>query len=70
MYLSKPRRLSQTVRPPLTVFPSVSSVITSADRTLYFKLPIEGARFHWEFLDPQAFLSGELTLRILNKDRD
>jgi hypothetical protein len=54
----------------LTLFPSLSSVITSADRTLYFKLPIEGARFHWAFLDPKAFLSGELTLRILNEDRD
>ena len=46
------------------------SFATSADRTLYFKLPIEGARYHWMFLDPEAFLSGELTLRILNKDRD
>lgn len=49
---------------------SVTGVGTSADRTLYFKLPIEGVRFHWEFLDAEAFLSGELTLRILNKDRD
>jgi hypothetical protein len=39
-------------------------------RTLYFKLPIEGARFHWRFLDSAAFLSGELTLRILNKGHD
>jgi hypothetical protein len=38
-----------------------------ADRTLYFKLPIEGARFHWQFLEPNVFLSGELTLRIVNK---
>jgi hypothetical protein len=42
----------------------------AANRTLYFKLPIEGARFHWTFLDPKAFLSGELTLRILNKGHD
>jgi hypothetical protein len=42
----------------------------AAERTLYFKLPLEGVRFHWTFLDPEAFLSGELTLRILNKDRD
>jgi hypothetical protein len=41
-----------------------------ADRTLYFKLPIEGARFHWQFLEPNVFLSGELTLRIVNKERD
>jgi hypothetical protein len=41
-----------------------------ADRSLYFKLPIEGVRFHWQFLEPSAFLSGELTLRIVNKDRD
>ena len=42
----------------------------AANRTLYFKLPIEGARFHWEFLDPKIFLSGELTLRIINKGHD
>jgi hypothetical protein len=42
----------------------------TAERTLYFKLPIAGARFHWEFLDPDAFLAGELTLRIINDDRD
>lgn len=52
------------------MFPSLTSAVTSSDRTLYFKLPIEGAQFHWEFLDPQAFLSGELTLRILNENRD
>ena len=39
-------------------------------RTLYFKLPIAGTRFHWTFLDRRAFLSGELTLRIVNADRD
>jgi hypothetical protein len=38
-------------------------------RTLYFKLPIAGTRFHWTFLDRQAFLSGTLTLRILNSKR-
>lgn len=58
----------------ITVFafapPYLTSFATSADRTLYFKLPIEGERFHWVFLDREAFLSGELTLRILNKDRD
>lgn len=42
----------------------------TAERTLYFKLPIEGVRFHWHFLDPDAFFAGELTLRIINKDRD
>lgn len=41
-----------------------------ADRTLYFKLPIEGVRFHWEFQDAAAFLAGELTLRIINDTRD
>ena len=53
--------------PSLTPFRAFAS---SAERTLYFKLPIEGVRFHWMFLDSAAFLSGELTLRILNKDRD
>lgn len=38
-------------------------------RELYFKLPIDGTRFHWIFLDRRAFLSGELTLRIVNADR-
>jgi hypothetical protein len=51
-------------------FPALTSFGSAADRTLYFKLPVEGARFHWEFLDPEAFLSGELTLRILNTDSD
>ncbi len=45
-------------------------LMPAANRTLYFKLPIEGARFHWTFLDPKTFLSGELTLRILNKGHD
>lgn len=53
-----------------TLPPFLTSFATSADRTLYFKLPIEGAEFHWQFLDAEAFLSGELTLRILNKGRD
>jgi hypothetical protein len=50
--------------------PFAASFVPAADRTLYFKLPVEGARFHWRFLDPEAFLSGELTLRILNKGHD
>lgn len=57
----------------LTIWGATSfpiSLAPSAERTLYFKLPIEGARFHWRFLDTDAFLSGELTLRILNTDRD
>lgn len=54
----------------LAVVSSCTGFATSAERTLYFKLPIEGAEFHWMFLDSKAFLSGELTLRILNKDRD
>jgi hypothetical protein len=39
-------------------------------RTLYFKLPIAGTQFHWTFFDRRAFLSGELTLRIVNVARD
>jgi hypothetical protein len=50
--------------------PFAASFFSAADRTLYFKLPVEGVRFHWRFLDPEAFLSGELTLRILNKGHD
>jgi hypothetical protein len=42
----------------------------TVERTLYFKLPIAGTRFHWAFLDRRAFLSGELTLRIVNPARD
>ncbi|MBL0938492.1 MAG: hypothetical protein IBJ03_06345 [Gemmatimonadaceae bacterium] len=41
----------------------------TANRTLYFKLPIEGAEFHWRLLDGKAFLAGELTLRIVNERR-
>ncbi|MCU0633600.1 MAG: hypothetical protein MUE41_01900 [Gemmatimonadaceae bacterium] len=48
----------------------VPAFATSADRTLYFKLPIDGDRYHWEFLDSAAFPSGELTLRIINRNRD
>ena len=50
--------------------PFATSLAPPAKRTLYFKLPIEGAEFHWTFLDAAAFLSGELTLRILNKGHD
>ncbi len=42
----------------------------TVERTLYFKLPISATRFHWTFLDRRAFLSGKLTLRIVNADRD
>lgn len=41
----------------------------TVERTLYFKMPIAGTRFHWTFLERRAFLSGELTLRIVNVDR-
>jgi hypothetical protein len=41
----------------------------TVERTLYLKLPIAGTRFHWTFLDRRAFLSGELTLRIVNVAR-
>lgn len=61
---------SLSAMPWFRPFPSLTAFATSADRTLYFKLPIEGAEFHWMFLDADAFLSGELTLRILNKGRD
>lgn len=47
-----------------------TALAPEVERTLYFKLPIEGARFHWQFQDRDAFLAGELTLRIINKDRD
>lgn len=42
----------------------------TVERTLYFKLPIAGTRYHWTFLDRRALLSGELTLRIVNAGRD
>jgi hypothetical protein len=54
----------------LAASPFAMTFAPAADRTLYFKLPVEGARFHWRFLDREAFLSGELTLRILNKGHD
>lgn len=57
-------------RPITSRFPWLTAFATSADRTLYFKLPIEGTEFHWVFLDREAFLAGELTLRIINKQRD
>ena len=41
----------------------------TVNRTLYFKLPIEGTRFHWTFGDRLAFEAGELTLRIVNTKR-
>lgn len=54
----------------MTVLPFATSLAPAAERTLYFKLPIEGAQFHWRFLDAEAFLSGELTLRIINDGHD
>jgi len=55
----------------MTVFDGrVPAVLSpTVPRTLYFKLPIAGTRFHWTFLDRRAFLAGELTLRILNVRR-
>ena len=41
----------------------------TVNRTLYFKLPIDGTQFHWTFGDRLAFEAGELTLRIVNADR-
>lgn len=41
----------------------------TVNRTLYFKLPIDGTRFHWTFGDRLAFEAGELTLRIVNTKR-
>lgn len=52
------------------ITPIGTTFAPAAERTLYFKLPIEGVRYHWRFLDSAAFLSGELTLRILNKGHD
>jgi hypothetical protein len=46
-------------RVPAVLSPTVA-------RTLYFKLPIAGTRFHWTFLDRREFLAGQLTLRIVN----
>ncbi len=50
--------------------PSLGSFGPSAERALYFKLPIEGEQFHWRFQDAEALLAGELTLRVINGDRD
>jgi hypothetical protein len=50
--------------------PLLAPLVPSVNRTLYFKLPIEGVRFHWEFLNRDDFLAGELTLRIINGERD
>ncbi|MHC4519853.1 MAG: HEAT repeat domain-containing protein, partial [Planctomycetota bacterium] len=38
------------------------------DRRIYFKLPLEGVRFHWRFFDRTAYLQGHLLLRISGKD--
>lgn len=43
-----------------------TSISPTISRSLYFKLPLEGVRFHWRFLDRAALLDGELTLRIVN----
>jgi hypothetical protein len=37
--------------------PFVAAWIPAAERTLSLKLPIEGAHFHWTFLEPEAFLA-------------
>lgn len=34
-------------------------------RYLSFKLPLTQPRFHWRFLDQEAFLAGRLTIRIV-----
>ena len=36
------------------------------DRSLSFKLPLEQPRFHWRFLEKDAFLAGSLMLRIIH----
>lgn len=36
------------------------------DRPLSFKLPLEQPRFHWRFLEKDAFLAGSLMLRIIH----
>lgn len=66
------RALGSVVPLLLLVFitPIGATFAPAAERTLYFKMPIEGVWFHWRFLDAEAFLSGELTLRILNKGHD
>ena len=52
------------------MFPVLTSFAPTAERLLYFKLPIQNVRYHWRFTDTDAFLAGELTLRIINTDRD
>lgn len=52
------------------MFPVLTSFAPTAERLLYFKLPIQDVRYHWRFTDADAFLAGELTLRIINTDRD
>lgn len=42
----------------------------SVDRTLYFKLPLEGVEFHWRFDDAEALYAGRLTLQMINGDRN
>lgn len=54
----------------ILALPMPAFLTVPANRTLYFKLPIEGVRFHWEFQDAAAFLAGELTLRIVNDNRN
>ena len=39
---------------------------TRHNRKLYFKLPLDGPRFHWRFKDRQRFLAGKLDLCISN----
>ncbi len=50
--------------------PILAAFSPTVERQLYFKLPVEGAQYHWRFLDADTFLAGELTLRIINHDRD
>ncbi len=74
------RHLLRRLAPFLLLFPTVwltwfdgrvpAFLSPTVERTLYLKLPIAGTRFHWTFLDRRAFLSGELTLRIMNANRD
>ncbi len=47
-----------------------TALVPSVNRTLYFKLPLEGVEFHWAFTNRDDFLAGELTLRIINGDHD
>lgn len=38
-------------------------------RHIYFKLPLEGVRFHWRFRDRPQFLAGTLTLVVSRGDQ-